>query len=65
MHMLVREDLTWDFAIGILKVDGLHPTPYMMELIEKEKRGEITMEGIREALDKKYKSGAYPQETEK
>ena len=36
-------------------MDGLEPTPEMKELIEKEKRGEITMEGIKEALDRRYK----------
>ena len=31
--MLVRKDKAWDYAIGMLKVDGQHPTPEMMELI--------------------------------
>ena len=53
--MLVSRDKKWDYAIGMLKVDGLEPTPEMKELIEKEKRGEITMEGIKEALDRRYK----------
>lgn len=53
--MLVRSDKTWDYAIGMLKVDGMEPTPEMMEMIEKEKRGEITKGEIREALDKRYK----------
>ncbi len=53
--MLVRSDKAWDYAIGMLKVDGLEPTPEMMEMIEKEKRGEITKEEIREALDRRYK----------
>ena len=47
--MLVREDEAWDYAVG------LEPTPEMKELIEKEKRGEITMEQVREALDQRYK----------
>lgn len=49
----------------MLKVDGVEPTPEMIELIEKEKRGEITMEGIKEPLDKKYKSKTCVQGTEK
>ncbi len=53
--MLVRSDKAWDYAIGMLKVDGLEPTPEMMEMIEKEKCGEITKEEIREALDRRYK----------
>ena len=54
-QMLVREDRAWDYAVGMIKVDGLEPTPEMRELIEREKRGEITMEQVREALDQRYK----------
>ncbi|MDE7403905.1 MAG: antitoxin VbhA family protein [Lachnospiraceae bacterium] len=53
--MLVRSDEAWDYAIGMLKADGLESTPEMMEMIEKEKRGEITMEEIKKALDRRYK----------
>ena len=63
--MLVREDRAWDYALGMIKVDGLEPSQEMKELIEREKRGEITMEGIRAELDKRYKSGKYAQKTEK
>ncbi len=44
--MLVSRDKKWDYAIGMIKVDGLEPTPEMKELLEKEKRGEITREEI-------------------
>ena len=53
--MLVSRDEKWDYAIGMIKVDGLEPTPEMKKLIEMEKRGEITMEQVREALDQRYK----------
>ena len=39
------------YDIGEIKIDGLEPTPEMKELLEKEKRGEITMEEIREIFD--------------
>ncbi len=45
----------WNYAIGIIKVDGLEPTEDFKEYIEKEKRGEITTEDARKYLDKKYK----------
>ena len=45
----------WDFAIGMIKVDGLEPTKDFMEYIEKEKKGEVTMEDAKRFLDKKYK----------
>lgn len=45
----------WDYAIGMLKVDGLTPTKDFQEYIEKEKRDEITVYDIKKFLDKKYK----------
>ena len=45
----------WNYAIGMIKVDGLEPTPEFKEYIEKEKRGEVTMEEAKRFLDKKYK----------
>lgn len=53
--MLVRAGKKWDYAIGMIKVDGLEPTEDMKKLIEKEKKVEISMEDIRKALDRKYK----------
>ena len=45
----------WDYAIGMIKVDGLEPTREFMEYVEKEKRGEVTIEDMKNFLDKKYK----------
>jgi len=45
----------WDYAIGMIKVDGLEPTAEFKEYIEKEKRGEVTMEDLKLFLDRKYK----------
>lgn len=45
----------WDYAVGMIKVDGLEPTEEFKEYIEKEKRGEITMEDAKRYLDKRYK----------
>ena len=35
------------YDAGTIKIEGIEPTPKMKELLEKEKRGEITMEEIR------------------
>ena len=35
----------WDYAIGIVQVDGTKPSDEFLELVEKEKRGEITKIG--------------------
>lgn len=53
--MLVDSNKKWDYALGMIKVDGLEPTPEFKRLIEKEKSGEMTMDDIKTALDKKYK----------
>ena len=60
--MMIRngsDDMTntqaWNYAIGMIKVDGLEPTKEFKEYIEKEKRGEISMEDAKKFLDKKYK----------
>lgn len=45
----------WDYAIGMIKVDGLEPTEDFKKYIEKEKRGEVSMEDVKLFLDKKYK----------
>lgn len=39
------------YDIEMIKIDGLEPTPEMKELLEKEKRGEITMKEIREIFN--------------
>ncbi len=45
----------WDYAIGMIKVDGLEPTEDFKKYIEMEKKGEATMEDAKRFLDKKYK----------
>ena len=45
----------WNYAIGMIKVDGLEPTEDFKRYIEKEKIGEVTMEDVKQFLDKKYK----------
>lgn len=38
--MLVETEKKWDYSLGMIKVDGLEPTPEMKELIEREKRAD-------------------------
>lgn len=40
------------YDIGEIKIDGLEPAPEMKELLEKEKRGEITKEEIRDIFSR-------------
>lgn len=53
--MLVSAEKKWDYALGMIKIDGLEPSPEFKKLIEKEKRGEMTTADMRKVLDKKYK----------
>ena len=55
MVMGMDNNAAWDYAVGMVKVDGLEPTREMRELIEKEKRGEITKEEIYHQLDQRYR----------
>lgn len=52
----MNNDKAWEYALGMIKVDGLEPSKEYLELIEKEKRGEITTDDIRKVLDKKYRA---------
>ena len=47
----------WDYAIGMIKVEGLEPTEDFKKYIEKENKGDITTEDAKRFLDKKYKMG--------
>jgi len=42
--------LSWDEVLGLAFVDGGTPSEYLMELIEKEKRGEIKREDMEEMI---------------
>lgn len=63
--MSVSLETAWDFALGLLKVDGLEPSEEFLDLVEKEKRGEITEKDIEEWLNKKYKTKRQEQENER
>ena len=53
--ILVDSNKKWDYALGLIKVDGLEPSAEFLELVEKEKEGKMTTEDIRRILDPKYK----------
>jgi hypothetical protein len=54
MRMSMSNEKAWDYAIGIVQVDGIKPSDDFLDLVEKEKRGEMTGDDIRRVLDKKY-----------
>lgn len=49
------KETAWNYALGMIKVDGLAPSDEMLEMIEMEKKGEITTAEIRKRLNAKYK----------
>lgn len=52
----MTKEQAWNYAKGLIAVDDLEPTPEFMEQVEKEIKGEITMEEIYDFLRKKYKT---------
>lgn len=50
----MTNEQAWNFAIGIVQLDGIKPSDEFLELVERQKRGEITNEDIRAELFRKY-----------
>ena len=55
MEVIMTNAQAWNYAVGLIKVDGLEPTDDFKEYIEKEKKGELSMQDLKKYLDKKYK----------
>jgi hypothetical protein len=51
----MEKQTAWDYALGLIKIDGLTPTPEFLSMVEKEIKGEITLNEIESSLNKKYK----------
>jgi len=51
----MEKQIAWDYALGLIKIDGLTPTDEFLEMVEKEIRGEMTLDEIEASLNKKYK----------
>ena len=51
----MEKQIAWDYALGLIKIDGLTPTPEFMAMVEKEIRGEMTVSEIETSLNRKYK----------
>ena len=50
----------WDFAIGMMQVDGVKPDEEYLDLVEKEINGEITLEEMKRIILKQYdETGRY------
>ena len=51
----MEKQTAWDYALGLIKIDGLTPTPEFLAMVEKEIQGEMTLSEIELSLNKKYK----------
>lgn len=51
---MVSKEQKWDYAIGMSSLSGGELSPEMLEMIEKEKKGEMTTDEILAELYKKY-----------
>ena len=51
--MMTKQE-AWEFAFGMVQVDAVTPSPEMLELAEKEIRGEMSADDMREYLHEKY-----------
>lgn len=50
----------WDYAIGMMQVDGVKPNQEFLDLVEKEINGEITLDELELTILKKHdKTGRY------
>lgn len=52
--MPMTNEKAWDYAIGVVQLDGIKPSEDFLKLVEKEKKGEMTGDDIRRVLYKKY-----------
>lgn len=50
-----ENEKAWNYVIGIVQVEGIKLSKEFLELVEKEKRGELTGDNIRRILYSKYK----------
>ena len=51
----MEKQTAWDYALGLIKIDGLTPTSEFLAMVEKEIQGEMTLSEIEFSLNKKYK----------
>ena len=54
-----KNEQAWDYALGLIKIDGLTPSKEFLELVEKEKNGDITTDDMLKVLNKKYKMALF------
>lgn len=51
-------ETAWNYALGMIQVDGLTPSDELLKLVEMEKCGKITTDDILRRLDEKYSANS-------
>jgi len=54
----MTNERAWSFAIGIVQTEGIKPSNFMMDLIERQKSGEISMQELDFLLIEYYRREA-------
>lgn len=57
----MSKEKAWGYALGLIKVDNLEPSKEFLELVEREKKGEISDKDILKYIDEKSKRKAEQQ----
>ncbi|MCM1187546.1 MAG: antitoxin VbhA family protein [Lachnoclostridium sp.] len=52
--MAAGKDEAWNYALAMIKMDGLEPSEELLDLADREKLGEVTTDDVLAQLDKKY-----------
>jgi fido (protein-threonine AMPylation protein) len=52
----IEKSRAWQTAIGLQEVDGLKPSPYLVETARRNIEGEITMDEVKHRIDSYYKA---------
>ncbi len=50
-----QKEEAWNYALGMIKIDGLEPSEEFKRYIELEKNGQLTTSDIKALLNQKYK----------
>ena len=48
----MEKQIAWNYALGLIKIDGLTPTAEFPAMVEKEIQGEMTLSEIETSLNK-------------
>lgn len=51
------DEEAWSYALGMAAIDGEKPSHFLLNLIEKQKRGEISDDKLTEVIIKHYTEG--------